>query len=342
MQRPRKTVLMAASLTIFAFAGAVLLYFSFWRSGVAHASPTAELLSEVPAGAPTLVYIDLAAIRASSFYQHRPDKGPITMPDRDYADFVQATGFNFEKDLDRVIIASWPQSTGQDKPKTVAIAEGRFDRRKIHDYAMKKGKLDRQHGHDVFLFPVSGGPGWNSLTFINNHQLALAEGSNVFTALAPPGGDSAADPARERAARLDGAAMFAITRVPEIPDNIAAGEGQSAQLASLARSVQWVTLAAQPEGDVLRVSLEGECKTDTDARQLQSALEILRMFGRAVLESPKSRQTMDPNTLRIAETMLNTAEVSASDDRVRIRLEIGPDILKWNAPHGEPAIAGSR
>ncbi len=74
-----------------------------------------------------------------------------------------------------------------------------------------------------------------------------------------------ADPARERAARLDGAAMFAITRVPPIPDNFAAGGAQSAQFASLARSVQWITLAARPEGDNLRISLEGECDNSTDA-----------------------------------------------------------------------------
>src|SRR6202162_6394982 len=155
MQRPRKPVLIAAGLAAFAIAGAVFAYSIFRRGGVADASPAPELLSEVPAGAPTLIYADLAAIRASTFYQQRPDRGPITLPDRDYADFVQSTGFDFEKDLDRVVIASWPAglSQGQDKQdkKTVVVADGRFDRKKIRDYALRKGKVAQQGGREVFL-----------------------------------------------------------------------------------------------------------------------------------------------------------------------------------------------
>ncbi len=331
---------LGAALAAIAIA-ALVSYAGIRRGNWTHASPAPELLSLVPAGAPTLIYIDLAAIRASSFYQHRPDTAPITVPDPNYASFVQATGFDFEKDLDRVVIASWPQAVAQEKKKTVAIAEGRFDHQKIHDYALKKGKLDQQRGREVFLFPASDRADWNSLEFLDDHRLVIAEGSDVSAALGPPVGDSSADPMRERAARMSGAALFAITRVPEFPANFGAGGAQSAQLASLARAVQWITLAAQPEGDLVRISLDGECKTSADARQIQSALEILRMFGSAALEDPKSRPAMDPNALRIAETMLKSAEVSATAEHVRIRLEIGPDILKWNSPPGGHIATGS-
>ena len=145
------------------------------RSEAADASPAPELLSEVPAGAPTLIYADWAAVRASTFYQQRPDRGPITLPDRDYADFVQSTGFDFEKDLDRVVIASWPPGLSpdqnkQDQKKTVVVADGRFDRKKIRDYALRKGKLDHQDGREVFLyFPSTSklattGRAWSSRT----------------------------------------------------------------------------------------------------------------------------------------------------------------------------------
>ena len=198
MPRRGKAVIIAGGLTVFAMAGALLVYSGFRRSEAADASPAPELLSEVPAGAPTLVYADLAAIRASAFYQQRPDQGPITLPDRDYADFVQSTGFDFEKDLDRVVIASWPSGLASEKKQTVVIADGRFDRRKIHDYALRKGKLDRQEGRDVFLFPSdnlsSGNPhaaishgqlsyvnqgNWNSVTFLNDHRIAIVEGASI-------------------------------------------------------------------------------------------------------------------------------------------------------------------
>ena len=125
--------------------------------------------------------------------------------------------------------------------------------------------------------------------------------------------------------------MFVITRVPPIPDNSGAGGMQgaaSAQLMSLARSVQWVTLAARPEGDNLRISLEGECDNSTDALQLKSALELLRMFGRAGLESPKPNQSMDTATLAMLQTLLTSAEVTQAAERVRILVELTPDIFK--------------
>ena len=326
MRKYRGVLLVAAGFA--AVATAAAFYAAVRRGGVAGAPPVPELLSEVPPGAATLIYIDLAAVRASSFYQHRSDRAPIALPDREYANFVQATGFDFEKDLDRVVIASWPQSLVQGQKKTVVVADGRFDRHKIHDYAIRNGKLDQQQGHDVFLFPASAPNAWNSLLFLNDHRVALVEGSSIAPVLTPHAVASLTDPARERAARLAGAAVFAIIRVPAFPDNFSPGGMQSAQLASLARSVQWITLAARPEGEDMRVSLEGECKTSTDARQLQSALEMLRLVGRAGLESPKTRQTMDPATVGVLETLLKTADITETAERVRILVEITPDILK--------------
>ena len=332
MQKPRKTVLIAAGLAAAAIAAALLLYGNLRRGNTAHASPT-DLLSALPAGAPTLVYLDLAAVRASSFYQHRADKGPIALPNQEYADFVGSTGFDFEKDLDRVAIASWPAPSSNEQRKNIVIADGRFDRAKIRDYAMRKGKLDHQQGHEVFLFPTEDHAGWNSVSFLDDHRIAIVAGPSIAPLFAGHGDDSAADPARERAARLDGAAAFAITRVPPVPDNFGSSEAQSEQLASLARSVQWITLAARPEGDDLRFSLEGECDNTTDARQLQSALELMRMFGRAGLENPKTRQSMDPAALALLQTLLNTAEITQAAERVRILVELTPDIFKLGASH---------
>jgi len=324
----RKALLITTGLAAAAIAAGLLLYGGLRRSATAHASPAPELLSVLPPGAPTLVYLDLAAVRASSFYQHRADKGPIAVPNSDYAEFVRSTGFDFEKDLDRVVIASWPPASANEPRKNMVIADGRFDRVKIRDYAMRKGKLDRQQGHDVFLFPKGDRAGWDSFTFLDDHRIALIEGSDIAPLFAGHSDASATDPARERAARVDGAAAFAITRVPSIPDNFASGGAQSTQLASLARSVQWLTLAVSPEGDNMRVSLEGECNNSTDAIQLRSALELLRMIGRAGLESPKTRQSMDPASLATLQTLLTSAEVTQAAERVRILVELTPDVLK--------------
>ena len=331
MQRSRKTLLISSGAAVAVIAAALLLYANIRRGATAHASPAPEMFSALPAGAPTLAYVDLAAVRASSFYQHRPDKGPIALPNQDYADFVRSTGFDFEKDLDRVVIASWPAPSIKEQTKNVVIADGRFDRAKIRDYATRKGKLDRQQGRDVFLFPTDDRIGWISVAFLNDHRIALVAGPSIAPLFAGHSDDPGADPARERAARLDGAAAFAITRVPPIPDNVSAGGAQSTQLASLARSVQWISLAARPEGDNVRISLEGECDNSTDAQQLKSTLELMRTFGRAGLESPKTRQSMDPAALASLQTLLSNAEVTQAAERVRILVELTPDIFKLGA-----------
>src|SRR6266566_662498 len=105
MRKYRSVLLVGAGLAVLATATA--FYVGVLRGDSAQPSPALEILSQVPAGAPTLAYIDLAAIRASSFYQNRPDRSPLAVSDSDYAKFVQATGFAFEKDLDRVVIAAW-------------------------------------------------------------------------------------------------------------------------------------------------------------------------------------------------------------------------------------------
>jgi hypothetical protein len=346
MQRFRKNLFVAAGVAACVIASAFALYGPLRHSATAHASSAPELLAVLPAGAPTLVYLDIATLRASSFYQRRPAKGPIAIPNKDYADFVSSTGFDFEKDLDRVVVASWPTPAGQEERKSVVIAEGRFDRGKIRDYATRKGKVDRQQGHEVYLFtsndPIAAGHtgndrtgggrmGTESITFLDDHRIALVAGSSIAPLFAAPADKSAADPARDRAARLDGAAAFMITPVPPIPDRPAVGTrpgAPAAQLLSMARSVKWITLAARPEGDNLRVSLEGECDTSTDALQLKSTMEVMRMFGSAGLQNPKITQSMNPASLAILQTLLSSAEVTQSAERVRILLELTPDVFK--------------
>jgi hypothetical protein len=328
-----KTSRMGSAIAACLILAGGLFYLGFPHGKTAKASPIPELLSTLPAGAPTLVYVDLAALRASSFYQHRPDKGPIAIPTQDYADFVRETGFDFEKDLDRVVVGSWPASAAKEPAKNITIAEGRFDREKIRAYARRNGSVEQQQGREVFHFGAAGG--LNSLSFLDDHRIAMVAGTKMDPLFAAHSGEPAADPVRERATRLDGAAAFAIIRVPPIPENAVPRTAQGAaaeQFLTLARSVQWITLAARPEGDNLRVSLEGECDNSTDAHQLQSMLEVVRMFGRANLESPKTKESMDPATFTQLDSLLTSADVTQSGERVRVLLEVTPGIFQLSGP----------
>ena len=348
MIKPRKASKIGTVFAVCLILACGLLYLDSPRGKTASAAGIPDLLTALPAGAPTLAYLDLVAVRASSFYQHRPDKGPLTVPSQDYADFVRATGFNFEQDLDRVALAAWPAAAGgKEAGKSVIIAEGRFDRAKIRDYATREGKLDHQQGHEVFVFPGTNRTGFNSFTFLDDHRIAFVGGSSISILFAGNSDPSAADPARERAAHVDGAAAFSIARMPPIPDNAgggAMGGAAAAQLLSLARSIQWLTLAARPEGDNLRISIEGECDNETSARQIQSMLEVMRMFGRAGLETPKNKQSMDPATFAQLDSLLNSAAVTQAGERVRILLQLTPDVFKLGGPTAPSgtALRGSR
>jgi len=335
MQRSRKTFYVSTGVAVAAISVVLLTHGIFRPAATAHASPVPDLFTSLPAGAPTLAYIDLAAMRASSFYQHRPNKGPIAIPNQDYSDFMRSTGFDFEKDLERVVVASWPADSANGPRRSVAIAEGHFDRAKIRDYAMRKGKLDHQQGHEVFLFPAGDSKSMNYITFLDDRRIALVAGSSISALFESHMDATGGDPARERAARLDGAAAFVITHVPPLPDNTAGGAARTtgaAQFLTLARSIQWVTIAARPEGDNLRVSLEGECDNATDAIQVKTALELARMLGRAGLDNAKNKPSMDPAALAMLQTLLTGAEVTQAAERVRILVEVTPDVWHLGGP----------
>jgi hypothetical protein len=328
MRTGTKKLRISAAVALCAAIAAALIASS--RSGrAARPSPAADLLDALPSGASTLVYLDLAAVRASSFYQHRPDKGPIAVPNQDYQNFVRSTGFDFEKDLDRVVVGLWPAT--RNSRKSMAVAEGRFDREKIRAYAETQGRIDHQRGREVFLFPTSAQGSWNSAVFLDEHRLALVSGQSIDPLFEAHSTGTASNPVLERAARFDGAAAFAVSQIPPIPDNPASGPLSSpagAQLLTLVRSIRWVTFALRPEGDSWRVALEGECDNGESARELQSALELLRAFGRMGLQDPKTRGSMSPEALASLQTVLNSAEVTQTDQRVRVLVELTPDILK--------------
>jgi hypothetical protein len=301
------------------------------RNNSAHASPLPDLLTQIPTGAPTLIYADLAALRQSGFYRHRRALSPGVVPDNDYKDFVNATGFDFEKDLDRVVIAAWPESVQGEHKKSIAVAAGRFDRQKIRDYVQRGGKIEQQEGHDVLLFQGTKSSEWNSLTFLNDQTVMFVQGPSIAPALGASLSAASRDPIRERVTHVAGADIFLITRMPAIPDNFGSGVLQSAPLTNSMRSVQWLTLAARPEGDNLLVSLEGECATNADARQLQSALETLRLFAQAGLGNPRPQNQAD-SSRQLWESLLKAIAITQAGERVRLLVELPPDVLNYNGP----------
>src|ERR1700758_1692817 len=101
---------------------AVLFGYLRWRSSDVLALREQVLLL-TPVDASAVIFIDLAEVRSSPFLAQLFAWAPHPAPDSDYAQFVQGTGFDYERDLDRVAIAISREGSSS---RVVAAAEGRF------------------------------------------------------------------------------------------------------------------------------------------------------------------------------------------------------------------------
>ncbi len=298
-----------------------------------------ELIELAPADAAYLFYANIAAFRSASLMP-RIDEWAATAPrDRDYDEFVRATGLEYARDLDDVVFAVRPAAPAG---RNVALAEGRFDRARIISYALRTGKLERQNGFEVYVVPNSSSPAKSfSFAFLDNNRVALAEGPSLELAQLPRASGTLDPAMRERIARVAGSALFIVGKVSQVPENFSLGGMRSDQFTNLARSLRWFTLAARLEGDRLRVVAEGECDTPDSARQLEGTLDGLRSLGQALLADSKTRQKLGPEDVGKLETLLRMVEFSRDAQRVRVMLELTPEMLKAMSPKKPAAHTSS-
>lgn len=315
----------AVVLLVAAGVAAAALYYAHRGSSAAQNGNVPALLELLPVDAGYLVYADIASFRASAFVTHLNVWASSASPDRDYQEFIRATGFDYARDLDRIVLAVRPVPGAG---RTIALAEGRFDRAKLASYALRTGKMERQNGVEVYVVPNNSSAAKAfSFAFLDDHRIALAEGSSLAEVLGPHNGAGPDAAMREHIARVGGAAAYAVGRVGPVPDNLAVGDMRSDQFTNLARSLRWFSLAARPEGDRMRVALEGECDTAENAKQLAGTLDGLRLLGQTMLADPRTRQRIPLQTLTALEGLLKAAEVSRDDQSVRVRFELTTEML---------------
>ena len=340
------------AVVLLCLIGAGVAYY-FWQSrplppivstvpGVPIAGPPPDILSQLPADAPVVAYIDAASLRTlqnSRFAAALGLASPGPQADRDYATFVRETGFDYTRDLDHAAIAAWPARFGAPEnvlgeDRVLAIADGRFDQQKIIAYALRTGK-EIPHGSQP-VYEVPGNPPV-SLTFLSPTRIALAGGRNPTDLLARvnPKASSASTrgPAMQsRIQRVAGAPMFAVARTERLPQSIYAPLHNSPQLEQIARSVQAITLAGQPDRDNLKLTLDAECDSLKNAVQLAFLLETGKMAGSMALSDPRTRRQMTKEQFMFLAALINRATIDHQNKVVRLTLEITPDMLATAPP----------
>src|SRR5208283_4419053 len=164
-----------------------------------------EMLSLLPADPSAVVFLDLEQFRQSSFLPQLLAWVPHDSVEDDYAQFVKATGFNYERDLDRVGIAFTRQGTSS---TTYAIAEGRFDRKKIEDYAKRSGQTLHEKQLLIFSLSLKNSSRTSYFTFLREDRIAWTDDPNYAALFLASRGFKEKQEWQEHFARLAGSAAF--------------------------------------------------------------------------------------------------------------------------------------
>src|SRR6266403_2734829 len=156
------------------------VFFGYREWDVQHSSARGETLALMPTDASAVIFVDFSELRQGPFFAQLYAWVPKPQADADYAQFVKDSGFDYERDLDRVAIAV--EKRGQDSA-LFAIVEGKFDRPKISAFALKDGTALKTDGREIFSAPTAGSAKKISFSFLQNTRIALTTDSNLASIL---------------------------------------------------------------------------------------------------------------------------------------------------------------
>jgi hypothetical protein len=324
---PKPQTLHAAIIVLFVSVSVFFAY-QHWQSSDSLAE-RGDVLARMPADANALVFVDLSQLRTSPFLAQLLSWAPQTTPDSDYAQFVQATGFNYERDLDRLALAINREAQ---MLSGFAIADGRFDRKKIESYGTQFGSLKTADGKALYAVPMSGSTRKAFFTFLREGRLAWANDSSYFQR---PSSLASSAEWREHFSRLSGSPLFVILRQDSGTASALAqapGGLRSPELATLLGQLPWISISGKPEGNLLRVVVDGECYVEGTTRQLKAVLGGIVILAQAGLNDSKMRKQLDPQLREGYLDLLQSVNIEqldrGSSKSVRLVFDVTPKLLQ--------------
>ena len=301
-------------------------------SGPIDASARAQFLRFVPADTTSVAFIDFDELRSSPFLTSLFLWAPHPPEDSEYAQFVRDTGFNYERDLDKAYFAFANHGTTS---TTLALAEGKFDRARIETFLNRSATLVQRGGLKVYVLPSEAKQQPLSVALLSTQRIAITNSENLFAALS----DALRQPDhaewQARFDRLAGSPVFAVIRqdpaLKTALGSAAPGGFRSPQLAALLAQLQWISIAAKPDGDLLRLVAEGEGPSDSSSSQLRDFLQGIQLLAQNGLNDPKLRQQMNPQEREAYLELLKSADIQKLDrgdsKSVRLVLSVTPGFL---------------
>lgn len=140
------------TIVAFAVAGLVVLLIVGLFFLSKNAPPRAARLLPESDG---IIYIDASPMRAATHFDAHPVKH-----DPDYQAFIDATGIEFERDLNQAALATHLMANPLGPNGPVAFSSifvGKFDRQRLADYLASKAQSQEHYGgHDIYNIAVEG------------------------------------------------------------------------------------------------------------------------------------------------------------------------------------------
>ena len=361
----KRALLSLAALIAIAAAGAAALYIRslnrpFPAKGAGPAQsilsqqPQAApqppgILDELPPDAPAVAYIDVAELRklrGTPLAAILGLTGSGPQSDSDYREFVRNTGFDYARDLDRLAVAIWPASLERTAPgeilgdnKVLAIADGRFDERRIKAYALKSRGIVKKRGTEE-VYEVPGKPPV-SFEFLSPSRIAIASGKDLKYMATPH--LAGRDPVVQAGiGRIASAPLFAVARTDRLPSAFYANFKNSPQLERLARSVQFVTLAVQPQSDALAMKVDGETSSMKDALEIAALLEISRVGASMALADPRTTRQLTPEQAAFVGSLVKQVKIAHREQWVGLSLDVTPAMLAAIPKSSAPSSRATR
>jgi len=165
MAPTRRKKIALVVITVFLLTTGLILARNFLPDS--DASARLQLLQLIPTDATAVMFLDLDEFRNSPFLATLYSWAPHPLEDSEYAQFVRDTGFSYERDLKRAVVAI---SNRGAITNLLAIADGKFDRKKIESFLRRTGKVTQQGKLNVFLLNATAHEKPLSLAFLPSNS----------------------------------------------------------------------------------------------------------------------------------------------------------------------------
>ncbi len=283
-----------------AFVAVCLILFGIHYYRYRFVRQNSDLVRLIPPGDLNLIYADIGLIRKAQLLGLLANIK--VAPDKEYADFIHETGFDYTRDLDAIVIAA-------DSSQTYIVGRGRFDWDKLKGFAVShKGRCD-DSGCQV---PATTPGKWVNLITVQPDVLAVA------VSQIPTAADNLRPPGRRVQEEIPNAPVWAKLSKAML-DNPAMLPLGAKIFAISVQNAGSVTLAAQPDSVELRAMFANAAAADTAKKQLEIQTRMLQTALKQSNEKP------DDGSLA---GVLTAGSFLAVGNEVTGRWPIKPEFLK--------------